>query len=175
MPDDAEILCSTKHLNLVRRDNWVYASRPGVSGVVCVAALTKDREIVLVEQFRPPVQANVIEFPAGLAGDVAGQEHEALVEAAKRELLEETGYKAAEIHEVFTGPSSAGLTDECITFLVATGLAKVADGGGDETESIQVHVVPLAQAWSFLTSKMRSGVLVDSRVPTCLYLLEHGL
>ena len=129
----------------------------------------------MVEQFRPPVQGKVIEFPAGLAGDVAGQEQEPLVEAAKRELFEETGFEAEEMHEVFTGPSSAGLADECITFLVATGLRKTGVGGGDATESIVVHVVPLTDAWSFLQNKMRSGVLVDSRVPTCLYLLEHAL
>lgn len=175
MHEKAEILCSTRFLNLVRSGDWVYASRPGVSGVVCIAALTAAGEVVLVEQFRPPVCASVIEFPAGLAGDVAGQEHEALVEAARRELLEETGYEPQEIHEVFTGPSSAGLTDECITFLVATGLRKVADGGGDEHESIHVHLVPLAQAWKFLKERIAAGVLVDSRVPTCLYLLEHGL
>jgi ADP-ribose pyrophosphatase len=146
-----------------------------VSGVVCIATLTVDNEIVLVEQFRPPVQANVIEFPAGLAGDMAGKEHEPIVAAARRELLEETGYEAAEIHEVFTGTSSAGLTDECITFLVATRLKKVADGGGDESESIQVHVVPLDQAWQFIQSKVAAGVMVDSRVPTCLWLLEKNL
>ena len=175
MASDPEILCSTKYLNLVRRGHWVYASRPNVSGVVCIATLTVDQEVVLVEQFRPPVQSNVIEFPAGLAGDVAGQEHEALVVAARRELLEETGYEAAEIHEVFSGSSSAGLTDECLTFLVATGLHKVAKGGGDESESIVVHLVPLAEAWSFLQAKLAAGVKIDSRVPTCLYLLEKGL
>lgn len=174
MPDP-EILCSTKYLNLVRRGKWVYASRPNVCGVVCIAALTRERELVLVEQFRPPLQRNVLEFPAGLAGDVTGQEQEPLITAAQRELLEETGYEADEIHEVFTGTSSAGLTDECITFLVATGLHKVAAGGGDESESIMVHVVPLDQAWPFLMAKLAAGVLVDSRVPTCLYLLEKGL
>lgn len=172
---DGEILYSTKYLNLIRRGNWVYASRPNISGVVCIATLTREREIVLVEQFRPPLQAHVLEFPAGLAGDVAGHEHEAFVAAARRELLEETGYQADEIHEVFTGASSAGLTDECLTFLVATGLHKVADGGGDESESITVHVVPLADAWQFLQGKLAAGLMVDSRVPTCLYLLEKGL
>ena len=175
MSDEPKILHSTKFLNLIQRGKWVYASRPGISGVVCIAGLTENREVVLVEQFRPPVQAQVIEFPAGLAGDVSGQEHEKLVDAARRELREETGYEPAEIHEVFTGPSSAGLADECITFLVATGLKKVADGGGDADESIDVHVVPLDQAWQFLKKQIAAGKLVDSRVPSCLYLLEHDL
>ena len=134
--------------------------------------LTEQREVLLVEQFRPPVQAHVIEFPAGLAGDIAGQEHEPLVEAARRELLEETGYEAREIHEVFTGPSSAGLTDECITFLVATGLHKVAAGGGDEHESIVVHAVPLAEAWDFLDGqdrRRRAG-----RLPRAHVLVSAG-
>jgi ADP-ribose pyrophosphatase len=175
MSEEPEVLHSTKFLNLVKSGKWVYASRPDISGVVCIAGLTTNREVVLVEQYRPPVRASVIEFPAGLAGDVSGQEHEPLVEAARRELLEETGYEPAEIHEVFTGPSSAGLADECITFLVATGLKKVANGGGHDDEAIEVHLVPLDDAWQFLTAQIRAGKLVDSRVPTCLYLLEHGL
>jgi ADP-ribose pyrophosphatase len=168
-----EILHSTKYLNLVRDGTWVYASRPSISGVVCIAGLTENDEVVLVEQFRIPVGARVIEFPAGLAGDVADQEEESLVDAAKRELVEETGYEPSEIYEAFRGPSSAGLADEVITFLVARGLKKVSAGGGDENEEITVHVISKASVWAFLKSQMESGVLVDSRVPTCLWLLDN--
>jgi ADP-ribose pyrophosphatase len=171
----AKVLYATKYLNLVQRGHWFYAQRPNISGVVCIAGLTTQQEVVLVEQFRLPVDANVIEFPAGLAGDVAGQELESFVDAARRELLEETGYAAGEMRVVFNGPSSAGLSDETITFLLASDLVKKGTGGGDGTESIVTHVVPLAQAWEFLEAKQRSGCLVDSRVPTCLYLLEHLL
>jgi NAD+ synthase (glutamine-hydrolysing) len=172
-PATPQLLYSTKYLDLVQRGHWYYATRPGISGVVCIAGLTVDGEIVLVEQYRPPVNGPVIEFPAGLAGDVAGQEQESLLDAARRELLEETGYEAAELRVLFTGPSSAGLTDETISFVLATGLRQVAAGGGDGTESIRMHRVPLVDAWRFLETQQAQGVMVDSRVPTCLYLLEH--
>ena len=107
----------------------------------------------------------------GFFGDGGGF----FLDAAKRELFEETGYEAAEMRIVFNGPSSAGLSDETITFLLATGLQKTGPGGGDGHESIILHVVPLAEAWSFLERKQLAGSLVDSRVPTCLYLLEHLL
>lgn len=167
-----KVLHSTKYLNLVEDGDWVYASRPNITGVVCIAGVTDKNQVVLVEQFRPPVGTTVIEFPAGLAGDLAEQSHESLIDAAKRELLEETGFEAKEMHEVFRGPSSAGLTDEVITFLVARDLKKIAKGGGDGHESITVHVVNRHEVWTFLKAKMKAGVLVDSRVPTCLWLLE---
>lgn len=43
MADNPEILCSTQYLNLIRRGHWVYASRPNISGVVCIATLTRER------------------------------------------------------------------------------------------------------------------------------------
>jgi ADP-ribose pyrophosphatase len=167
------LLYATKYLNLVRKGHWYYAQRPHISGVVCIAGITPKREIILVEQYRLPVEKFVIEFPAGLAGDVAGQEQESLEQAALRELFEETGYESATMEVVFAGPSSAGLTDETITFLLATGLRKTGAGGGDGTESIVQHLVPLDRAWQFLQDQQAAGKYVDSRVPTCLYLLEH--
>src|SRR5436190_21784999 len=90
-----EVLYEGKFRRYVRRGGWEYVARRNVTGIVGIIAVTDDGKLVLVEQFRPPVGKNVIEIPAGLAGDVAGSEHEALAEAARRELLEETGYEAS--------------------------------------------------------------------------------
>jgi ADP-ribose pyrophosphatase len=169
---DLEVLAEGKHLQFVRRDRWEYVTRNGASGVVVVAALTQVGNVLLVEQFRAPVGRRVIELPAGLSGDVEGAADEPLAQAAQRELIEETGYRAAELRHVFTGPSSAGLTDEIVAIFVAAGLTRVAEGGGVEGESIVVHEVPLPEIDSWLEARAREGYLIDVRVYTGLYFLR---
>ncbi len=156
-------------------ERWEFVRRTNAPGVVCVAGVTADRRLLLVEQFRPPVGRRVIEFPAGLAGDVAGLESEPLLQAAEREVMEETGYRAKTMRHVFAGPSSAGLTDEIIEFFVADGLEKTAAGGGIDGEDVKEHLVPWAEIDAFLEQMRQRDFLVDSRVPTCLYLLRREL
>src|SRR5215217_8780485 len=103
-----ETLAEGKFIQLVRQGTWEYATRKGVSGIVGIVAVTDDGKLVLVEQDRPPVGKRVIELPAGLAGDAAGKEKEDLAEAARRELLEETGYEADNWAQVAEGAASAG-------------------------------------------------------------------
>ena len=79
-------------------------------------------QLVLVEQYRPPLDAHIIELCAGLAGDVPGKEDEPLEDAARRELLEECGYDAEHLEFLTEGPPAQGLCDEFLTFFKATGL-----------------------------------------------------
>src|SRR4051812_28799357 len=89
-----ELLCEGKHVRLFRIGHWEFADRVKGSGAVVIVAITPEGNLLLTEQFRLPVNANVIELPAGIAGDIDGQEKEELATAAHRELLEETGYEA---------------------------------------------------------------------------------
>ena len=89
-----EILAQGKFLRLVRQGTWEYSERLGISGVVGIVPVTDAGEIVLVEQFRVPTGRPVLELPAGLVGDIPGQEQEPFEAAAARELEEETGYRA---------------------------------------------------------------------------------
>jgi ADP-ribose pyrophosphatase len=173
-PKSEETIAEGKRLRFVRRGTWEYVTRRGATGVVVVAAVTDEGKLLLVEQDRIPIGRRAIELPAGLAGDEPGAEHEHLVEAAKRELLEETGYTAARWQEVFTGPSSAGLTDEMITFFLASGLTRQSDGGGVAGEDILVHEVPLDEVDQWLSEKTREGLAVDVRVYTGLYFLGRA-
>lgn len=152
-PEETSLLYAGKHLSMRNRGGWEYATRNTARPAVGIVAITAAGNVLLVEQYRPPVGKKVIELPAGLRGDVPGKENEAPVEAAKRELLEETGYVAEQWTELLTGYSSPGLTDESITLFLAEGLERVGPGGGDRNEHIIVHKVPRDEVLSWLTSK----------------------
>lgn len=169
-----EYLARGKHLSLVRAGGWEFATRPTVSGVVAVVAVTRGGKIVLIEQHRAPVRSRVIELPAGLAGDVPGEEHEDLAAAARRELLEETGYRAGDMRCVACGPPSAGMIDEIVTFFLATGLRRTGPGGGDGSEDIQVHLVPLKTADRWLERRAKAHALIDPKVYAGLYFAQQA-
>lgn len=159
-----------RYLALVEREGWEYATRTNAHAVAVIIPVTNDGELILVEQFRVPVQGATIELPAGLVGDGADPS-EPLEPAARRELLEETGYEATTMRRVLECPSSAGLTDETITFFLATGLTRVAAGGGDDTEDITVHRVPLGSIDAWLADRLRAGLMLDPKLYTALYWL----
>jgi ADP-ribose pyrophosphatase len=164
-----QILAEGTYVRLVREDRWEWAERTNNSGVVAIVAITEDAQIVLTEQYRRPLDARVLDLPMGLSGDVHGAEGEDMREAARRELLEETGYEAAGLELLGQGPTSAGLTNEVLTFFLACGACRVEDGGGDETEDIEVHVVPIDQADLWLERKRASGVLLDPKIYAAMY------
>jgi 8-oxo-dGTP pyrophosphatase MutT (NUDIX family) len=87
-----KIVYDGKYIRMVDRNGWEYASRKNLTGIVGVIGVTDRNELLLIEQFRPPVNKQVIEIPAGLAGDLKGSRNEELAKAARRELFEETGY-----------------------------------------------------------------------------------
>ena len=167
-PDERQVLLESKHLRFVRRGTWEYVERRNVCGIVAIVPVTRAGEIVLVEQYRIPVDARVIEVPAGLADVVDGRD-EPLEDAARRELLEETGYHAPQLQYLFTGPPSAGLSSEIVTFFYAPDVEQVGSGGGDANENIQVHTIPLATVDDWLQQQAASGKLIDPKIYTGLY------
>ena len=72
--EEATTICAGRHLTLRSINGWEYVERNRVSGIVAVQAITEERKLLLVEQFRAPVNRRVIEIPAGLAGDIEGDE-----------------------------------------------------------------------------------------------------
>ncbi len=151
-----------RYLHVARRGAWEYATRPNAAGVVAVIALHDDGRLVLVEQFRPPIDASVLELPAGLVGDIDGAE--SMATAARRELEEETGYVAREWVPLGSACSSPGLTDEAINFVLARGLERTGDGGGVGHESITVHEVGINDLPRYLAECRARGTQTDMKL-----------
>lgn len=169
-PDPAkerQILLETKYLRVCCRDGWYYVERPGVTGIVGIIALTEAGELLLVEQYRIPVSARCIELPAGLA-DVPD---EPLAETARRELLEETGFRAERIELLVEGVHSPGAVNHTMCLYLAEGLTREHDGGGVDGEDITVHRVPLADVPAFLGRMARQGLHVDLKIYAALQLI----
>lgn len=161
-----------RFLSLEEIDQWEYVTRSNAHAVVVIIALTGERDIVLVEQYRRPVDRRVIELPAGLVGDQHGPDEEVL-EAAKRELIEETGFTADSVELVMESPSSAGMTNEIISFVRARGLQRIGQGGGDDSEDIVTHIVPLSDVNRWLGQKQSDGLYLDPKIFTALYWLSQ--
>ncbi len=168
----ATTIAEGKYLRFVEENGYEYVERINTSGIVSILAVTDEQTILLVEQYRIPIGARTIELPCGLAGDLPNQSDEELAVAARRELLEETGFEADSMELLTEGPVSAGASTEKLTLFRAMGLTKIADGGGVGGEDIVVHEVPLDRLPDWLRDQMAAGLEVSVRLYAGLYFLS---
>ncbi len=177
LPVDADAPVETLHqgrwLSLRKRGRWEYAERNNRGGAVIIVALTPEDNLLFVEQYRVAIQQYTIEMPAGLVGDLADHTDESALRAAARELQEETGYCCDRIDFIHRGPSSAGMSTEMITFVLARDLRRVGPGGGDDSENIVVHEVPRDKAGSWLFARAAEGYSIDPKLFAGLWLSSH--
>jgi ADP-ribose pyrophosphatase len=157
----SELKWEGRFLTVRQQGSWEYAERKGEIGAAVIVALDGE-DIILVEQYRIPVGKRCLELPAGLVGDESAGESTA--EAARRELEEETGYRADTVEDLGLFYSSPGMTSESFTVVRATGLARIGDGGGSPEEDITVHRVPLASVPGFLREKRAEGLGIDAKI-----------
>ncbi|MBK6706616.1 MAG: NUDIX hydrolase [Sphingomonadales bacterium] len=161
MEETEEIVWQGKFVTAKRKGKWEYVSRArGIKAAVILAV--EDGHVLLVEQYRVPLGRNCIELPAGLIGDET--EGEDPLEAAGRELEEETGYRAQRLESLGEYYSSPGMVSESFTLVRSSGLIRIGDGGGTDGEDITVHRVALADLQAFLDAKRASNVGVDVRL-----------
>ena len=171
-----EVLYKGKFITMHKtKEGYEYVKRANTKDIVSVMAITDENKLVLIEQFRVPVNSRVIESPAGLVDD-----GETLLEAAKRELFEETGYVSDEWFTIYRdAPNSAGLTTETTNKFLAKNCKKVGKGGGleEENENIKTHLIEceLKDLADFLFEKEKAGVLVDPKIATGLFWYLYGL
>jgi ADP-ribose pyrophosphatase len=111
----------------VRMPDNHFAQRTVVThpGAVAIVALDDAERVLMIRQYRHPVGWLLWEIPAGLR-DVDG---EPLLATARRELLEETGYRAREWHTLVDYFTSPGFTTERLRIYLARGLEKAGDTG----------------------------------------------
>ena len=140
----------------VRLPNGNTASREVVRhiGAVCVIPVLDDGRVVMERQFRYPIDQVIWEIPAG---KLDSREEDPL-EAARRELREETGYLAENWQHLGVFYPAAAYSDEKIHMYLATGLHTGLQEL-DEDEFLDVELVPLTQ----LVTKVMSGEITDAK------------
>ncbi|HOV95369.1 MAG TPA: NUDIX hydrolase [Thermomonas sp.] len=160
-------------LRLVRIGHWESCERTHGQGMaVIVIAVTPADEVLFVEQHRIPLGARTIEMPAGLVGDDHAQD--TLIDAARRELIEETGWSPGKVDVLLIGPTSSGMSNERIAFVRARDLTRVGAGGGVAGEDITVHAVPRQQAPAWLMQKQAEGFELDLKLWAGLWMVERN-
>jgi ADP-ribose pyrophosphatase len=156
-----ETVWAGKYIVAKRRGPWEYVGRARGIGAAVILAV-EDGHVLLVEQWRVPLQRRCLELPAGLVGDET--EGEDVATSAARELEEETGWRADRVEIVGEFASSPGMVSETFTLVTAHGLTQVNDGGGVPGEDITVHRVALGDLPAFVKAKRAEGVAIDVKL-----------
>jgi ADP-ribose pyrophosphatase len=132
---------------------------------VNVIPITADQQVVMIKQYRHGSRQITLEIPGGLVdpGDTPET-------AASRELLEETGYRAEEWKKIgVVNPNPAIFSNRCHTFL-ARNLTKVGNPTPDQTEDIDVVILPLSD----IPGLVRKGVIDHALVIAAFYWYSLG-
>lgn len=159
-----------RFITAVTDGRWEYVRRAGGIRAIVILAETDAGEMLLVEQPRVPIGRACLELPAGLIGDDDGGEDDTVERAARRELQEETGYRATGIELLGEFYSSPGMVSESFTLVRATGLRKVGEGGGIDGEDIIVHHVRRENIGAFVEAARARGVGIDVKLLMLLRL-----
>lgn len=125
-----------------------------------VIPLTTDRHVVMIKQYRHGSREVTLEIPGGLVDPGDTPE-----EAAARELMEETGYQAEEYVQIgVVNPNPALFNNRCYTF-IAQNVRKGFDPAPDQSEDIEVLLVPLSD----IPELIRKGEIDHAMVITAFY------
>ena len=136
-----------------------------VPEVVVIVAVDADGDLLLVRQYRRQIERDLLELPAGVI-----EPGEAPVDAAQRELREETGYAAAQLTEIGGFYAAPGTMSEYLHAFLATGLTN-DPLPADDDERIVLERIPLAEAMV----RARAGELHDGKTLATLLLAERHL
>ena len=137
------------------------------AGAVAIVAVDKDGKIILIKQFRKPVESVLLEIPAGRIEPNEDPEHTAL-----RELEEETGFKAKKITKLVEYFSTPGFSNEVLHIYLAEDL-EVGIAKPDEDEYIEIFPMTLED----IINKISRGEIKDSKaiVGVLMYDRYHAI
>lgn len=148
-------------------DYYVIEERPGVN----VVAITPDNEVILVRQYRAAVKDVVYDFPAGFVED----DGQPLLEQAKRELVEETGYTTDtwfELGKSYAAPHRMHKQDH---FFLALDVTRTQEQSLDETEFVNFELIPIEKVKAMIADdEFNCGVCMSSLLKSFLKLQELG-
>ena len=143
---------------------WEAVERLNCSGIVTIVPVSSGGDVLMVRQFRPVLGRCVVEFPAGL-----NDRDESLHDAARRELIEETGYDAEEFIFLTDGPVSSGLSTEVLSVFLAKNISPATGEmkrkyPPDESEEIEVIRTPLTAMYDRLRNFRDNGDFIDLKI-----------
>jgi 8-oxo-dGTP pyrophosphatase MutT (NUDIX family) len=122
-------------------------------GTVCGLALTEEGEVLMVKQYRHPIEETLIEIPGGFI-----DENETHEEAMRRELKEETGYEFSSLKEVGKIAANPGVLNNFTYLFLAQGGKKTSEQNLDKNEELEIELISLKELKQlFLDNKILQG------------------
>ena len=123
---------------------------------VNIIAITREGEFVMVRQYRHAMDIVLDELCAGVIED-----GETPLQAAQRELLEETGYGGGEWRHLMDLSANSSTMNNMTHCFVATGVEKISDPHLDSTEDLEVHLLSRDEVWELLkTNQLVQSLMV---------------
>ena len=162
-----KVLCRGKRVTLISRE-YLMGGRVVKRDIVhfgeavAIVPLLSEKEVILLRQFRAPVGTWVYEVPAGVI-----EENEDVESAARRELIEETGYDAGAIERVVSVYTAPGYSDEILHIVIARDLRYVG-ARPEPGELIEVIRLGLDEA----LRKVLAQEVADAKTVIALALLK---
>jgi len=127
-------------------------------GAVVILPLVDDDHICMIYTYRVAIDRWILELPAGTL-----ETGEPPIETASRELIEETGYRAASVRHAHSFNMSPGILDERMHFYVASGLR-----AGDPSREVGEQIANRIYSWSEVDQLLRDGKIEDAKTLVAL-------